>query len=222
MAFYRYGCGLTLALGLAAPAPAAPPPADAGIAALRAFVDHVATFTADFSQTQTDAQGKIIQQQSGQVWLERANDKGGQGRFRWAYEKPYAQLLVCDGKRIWVYDPDLEQVTVRSASQALAGSPAELLAQRAALTDAFIVTAGEATHGEQHVELTPKDPQSDFRSVALDLKDGAPVRMVFHDQLGNATEVAFTNVKTNVKIPDKQFKFTPPKGVAVVGADGRG
>ncbi len=224
MAFYKYGGALILALGLAVamPASAAPPAADTGAAALRTFVDHVATFTADFAQTQTDEKGQVIQQQSGQVWLERASGKGGQGRFRWAYEKPYAQLLVCDGRQIWVYDPDLEQVTVRSAAQALAGSPAQLLSQRATLTEAFNVASDGDADGEQHVKLTPKDTQSDFKSVSLVLKGGAPVQMVFRDQLGNTTTVDFTNVKTNVDIPARQFEFKPPQGVTVVGAGGGG
>ncbi|HEU0196349.1 MAG TPA: outer membrane lipoprotein chaperone LolA [Nevskiaceae bacterium] len=197
---------------------AAAPDTAAATVALHHFLSGVSTLTADFTQTQTDGTGKVVQTQSGVVWLQRATSSSARGRFRWDYEKPYKQLIVCDGKKIWVYDPDLQQVTVRSAKQALAGSPSALLAQHATLTDAFRITGTHEDQGQQVVQLVPLNRQSDFKSVTLALAAGVPVRMVFRDQLGDATAIRFTDVKTNLKLAASRFEFTPPKGVAVVGA----
>src|ERR1044071_8218984 len=94
---------------------------------LKRFVDGAQTVTARFEQVQRDEDGKTVQTSSGRMWLARpASAARGTGKFRWSYEKPYEQLMVCDGDRIWMYDPDLAQVTVRPAQEALSGTPAEL------------------------------------------------------------------------------------------------
>ncbi|MDN5875002.1 MAG: outer membrane lipoprotein chaperone LolA [Sinobacteraceae bacterium] len=214
-----------LSAGSVAVAAPSPTPAPASTAtpsanpapALQHFINHVSTFSADFEQTQMDGNGRIIKQQSGQVWLQRAGSAQDNGRFRWAYEKPYKQLIVCDGRRIWVYDPDLQQVTVRPAEQVLAGSPAALLAQRTTLSDAFVVAGATMSKGERVVRLEPRDKQSDFKTVVLSLKKGVPTRMLFRDQLGDTTEVRFSHIHTNRKIAAERFQFKPPKGVTVVG-----
>jgi outer membrane lipoprotein carrier protein len=100
-------------------------------AALQRFLDGVQTLQAEFTQTQSDEQGQVTQTSGGRMWLARG-ERGAQGRFRWDYQTPYAQQIVCDGERIWLYDPDLAQVTVRPAREALSGTPAAaLLAQGA-------------------------------------------------------------------------------------------
>ncbi|HEX7380756.1 MAG TPA: outer membrane lipoprotein chaperone LolA, partial [Nevskiaceae bacterium] len=220
--FAAVACVLLASLTLATAASAAPAASgnDVGGEALRHFMAQVQTFTADFTQTQSDETGRITRKQSGQVWLQRATPGAENGRFRWAYEKPYKQLIVFDGTRVWVYDPDLQQVTVRPAGKAFAGSPAALLAARTTLTDAFDVLSSTGMNGQEHVELVPKDSQSDFKSVSLLFAGDVPVRMVFRDHLGDVTDVQFTDVKTNVHIAPGQFSFDPPKGVTVVGADG--
>jgi outer membrane lipoprotein carrier protein len=201
------------------------PVAHAGSAqdALKRFADGVKTFEAHFEQVQTDDHDRITGSSSGQFLLSRPGASANAdktGKFRWAYEKPYEQLTVCDGDKLWSYDPDLEQVTVRSAHQALAGTPAALLSQKTAFSDAFNVQDAGA-EGELHiVKLTPKSKDSDFKSIELALnKDGAPVRMRFADQIGGHSEVTFSAIRTNGPIDAAQFRFTPPKGTEVVDAD---
>lgn len=198
-------------LGLAAvlPAQAADPQAT-----LRKFVDGVQTLTADFSQVQTDEGGKVTGSSSGKLALSRP------GKFRWTYEKPYSQLMICDGKRIWLYDPDLAQVTVRSAEQALNGTPAALLSQKALLSDAYTLQDGGTENGASIVRLLPKSSEGDFKSIELWLANGVPQRMRFHDQLGGRTDIRFTAIKANTKLDAAQFNFTPPKGVEVVDGGG--
>ena len=177
---------------------------------LRQFVENVKTLSGRFVQTQTDEHGEIVSSGAGAVSISRP------GRFRWAYEQPYEQLMVCDGQKIWAYDPDLAQVTVRPAGEALAGTPAELLAQNAKLADNFTIKDLGEKNGLRVVSLEPKSDQSDFKSIELWLRAGVPQRLKFSDPLGGITEVELRDLKVNTAIDNAQFKFTPPKGVEVV------
>lgn len=187
--------------------------------ALKQFVEGVQTLSASFEQVQRDEQGAAIQTTSGHMWLERpAAGVRGSGRFRWSYEKPYQQLMVCDGAKIWLYDPDLAQVTVRPAAQALAGTPAQLLSRRAALGDEFTVEDAGARGAVHVVRLKPKSADGDFKAIELSLQGSAPTRMVFFDQLGGTSDVRFGEVRINGALDPKLFRFTPPKGAEVVEA----
>ena len=195
--------------------------ADSAQDALKRFTDGVQTFDAHFDQVQTTDKGQVTGRSSGHFWLARPTAANSPGKFRWAYEKPYVQATVCDGAKLWAYDPDLNQVTVRDAKSALAGTPAELLSQKAALNTAFTVKDAGMEGDTRLVTLVPKSKDSDFKSIELALnKDGAPVRMKFADQIGGNSQVTFTEVHTNAKIDPAQFQFTPPKGAEVVNDGG--
>lgn len=200
-----------------------PARADSAQDTVKRFLDGVQTFQAHFEQTQTDERGQVTNRSSGQFWLARpaaTAAKNTVGRFRWAYEKPYEQLSVCDGAKLWAYDPDLNQVTVRAAQAALAGTPAALLSQRTALTEAFVVQDAGGDAESRSVRLLPKAKDSDFKSIELAIdKAGAPLRMRFADQIGGNSEVRFSAILTNRSIDDAQFRFVPPKGVEVVDGD---
>lgn len=180
---------------------------------LRLFVENVRTLNGRFVQTQTDEHGELVSSGAGMVAIARP------GRFRWSYAQPYEQLMVCDGETIWAYDPDLKQVTKRPAGETLAGTPAELLAQQARLSDNFTTKDLGEKDGLRVVSLEPKNDQSDFKSIELWLKSGVPQRLRFSDPLGGNTVVELRDVKVNAPIADTQFKFTPPKGVEVVEGD---
>jgi outer membrane lipoprotein carrier protein len=180
--------------------------------ALQQFVDTVQTLSAGFEQVQKDENGRVLQASSGRLWLSRP------GRFRWSYEKPYAQLMVCDGKQLWQYDPDLQQAMVRPAGDTLQGTPAQLLTDRAALAQHFTVEGAGTEEGAQRLRLVPKAADSDFKSIELWLKDGVPVRMRFHDPLGGSSEVRFDGIRTNTRLDDGLFSFAPPKGTEVITA----
>jgi len=178
---------------------------------LKRFVDGVQTLQADFTQVQVDDRGKQISMTTGHMWLSRP------GKFRWAYQTPYQQLMVCDGKKIWFYDTDLSQVTVRPVDATLRGTPADLLSQKATLSDGFNLEDGGMDGGNRLIRLKPKSQDSDFKSIELWLASGgAPTRMKFLDQLGGNTDVSFSKIVTNQKIGDEQFRFTAPKGVEVI------
>lgn len=180
-------------------------------AALSRFLDGVQTFEAGFTQVQTDEKGRAEAPSVGQMALARP------GRFRWEYQAPNTQLIVTDGSTLWLYDEDLKQVTVRPAAEALAGTPAALLSQKKTLTEAFTLSDDGSSGEIRKLKLTPKAAESDFKDVSLWLnKTGAPVRMVFRDQLGGNTDISFSTVKTNGKLSAGQFSFSPPKGVEVI------
>lgn len=195
-------------------APAFAGPADD---ALKRFVDDVRTLSAHFEQTQYDEHGAVLSTRSGTFELQRP------GHFRWSYDKPYEQLMVCDGDKIWNYEPDLTQVTVRPADVVLQGTPASLLAQKGELGDAFSIESGGQQDGADLVKLTPKNDKeqtSDFELIELWIgRNGVPSRMKFHDALGGSTDVRFSAVKTGVTFDAARFRFTPPKGTEVVGDD---
>lgn len=195
--------------------------ADSAQDALKRFTDGVQTFDAHFEQVQTTDKGQVTARSSGHFWLARPGAGSGTGKFRWAYEKPYEQATICDGAKLWAYDPDLNQVTVRDARSALAGTPAELLSQKAALNTAFTVKDAGNEGDTRLVTLVPKSKDSDFKTIELALdKDGAPLRMRFADQIGGHSEVSFTEVHTNARIDPAQFQFTPPKGAEIVNDGG--
>lgn len=194
-----------LAPGLVAAAPAPDP--------LRQFVEKVDTFAATFEQVQRNEHGEVLQQSSGRLWLARP------GRFRWSYEKPYQQLVVCDGKTLWHYDPDLAQVTVRPAGATLQGTPAQLLTDRGALERHFSVERLGADAGGERLRLLPKAKDAEFRAVELWLKEGAPQRMRFEDPLGGVSEVTFGAIRVNAPVDAAQFTFVIPKGTEVISAE---
>ena len=181
-----------------------------GEAALKRFLEGVQSLQANFSQVQSDERGKLLQSSTGRMWLARP------GRFRWNYARPYVQEIVCDGSRVWLYDPDLAQVTVRPAEEALKGTPAALLSQRAALVDAFKIEDAGSDGRLKKLVLKPRSADSDFKQIELWLDGDLPMRMKFLDPLGGSTEVSFSDLSSNRKLDAALFRFTPPKGVEVV------
>ncbi len=200
-----------LSLGWSSYLVAAPEKHEAS-AALQKFVSEVNTLSGRFVQTQTDEHGEVLSSGEGKVAIARP------GRFRWTYVRPYEQLMVCDGKKIWAYDSDLAQVTVRPAGEALVGTPAELLSNNAQLGANFKVKNMGRQNGLEGVLLEPRAPQSDFKSIELWLDDGVPRRLRFSDPLGGVTEVQLLDMVVNQKIPDAHFDFQVPKGTEVIEA----
>ena len=178
-------------------------------AASARFLSEVKTFSAVFEQVQTDEAVVLLSEQGGQLWLARP------GRFRWSFETPYPQLMLSDGENIWLYDPDLEQATVRPARAALSGTPAELLTQNQGVLDQFRLEVLPTEGGASGLRLIPRD-EGDFQSVDLWLRQGVPQKLRFRDQLGGETTVRFSEIKVNPHTDAEQFKFDPPQGTEVI------
>jgi len=139
------------------------------------------------------------------------------GRFRWAYEKPYEQLIVGDGERLWIYDKDLNQVTVRKLDVALGSTPAALLAGDAALERNFDLEDAGRRGNLDYVSAKPRSPDTGFASVRIGLADNLPRTMELADTFGNVTTLSFERFERNVALDPSRFQFVPPKGADVVG-----
>lgn len=188
-----------------------PQPATADVhQQLHAFLSDVGALSARFEQLQLDEDGAELGSSSGRLWIQRPD------RFRWAYSQPYEQLILSDGESIWLYDPDLEQVTRRSAGAALDGTPAALLSQSADALAGFDQHELGGQDGLQGLRLTPTSQESDFRAIELWFSGRIPVRLVFHDQLGGITRILLRDIQVNPRISPAQFQFTVPPGVEVV------
>lgn len=178
---------------------------------LRAFVRDTQTARASFTQTVTDKNGRLVQQASGEFAIARP------GKFRWSVAKPYQQLLVGDGERVWIYDPDLNQVVKRRNDQALGSTPAALLAGKDDVERAFEWRDLPAQDGLDWLGATPKDKESAFSDIRLGFNASGLAALEIFDNFGQRTHIVLTGLERNPRLPADLFKFTPPKGADVVG-----
>lgn len=185
---------------------------DQGYAKLERFTQGLKSLQADFTQTVQDNRGQIVETSSGALVIQRPD------KFRWDYRKPHEQVIVSDGERLWLYDPELEQVTVRRLEQSLVGTPAGLLAGSEDLRKSFEVERVEELRGWTFIDLAPKRADTDFKKVRLGLRDGELGSMALTDKLGQTTALEFSAFKRNPALPAARFRFTPPSGVDVIGA----
>jgi len=139
------------------------------------------------------------------------------GKFRWVYEKPYEQLIVGDGEKLWVYDRDLNQVIVRKLDVALGSTPAALLAGDSALDKNFDLTDAGRSNGLDYVDAKPRSPDTGFARVRIGLSDNLPRAMELTDTFGNVTILTFSRFERNPQLDSDEFRFIPPQGADVIG-----
>ncbi len=183
-----------------------------GIDELHAFLDGAKNGRASFRQVVTGKAGRGEQVSTGTFAFARP------GRFRWAYEKPWEQLVVGDGAKVWVYDKDLNQVIVRDLDAALGATPAALLAGDNALERAFTLVDGGSADGLAWIEATPKSADASFTKVRIGFRDQLPRAMELVDAFGQTTRLAFDRFERNVALPPGEFRFVPPPGADVLSA----
>ncbi|MDP2108271.1 MAG: outer membrane lipoprotein chaperone LolA, partial [Rhodocyclaceae bacterium] len=163
-----------------------------------------------FAQSVATQSGRKPQNSTGQFVFARP------GKLRWAYEKPYALLLVADGEKLWSYDADLNQVTISKMDKALGASPAALLTGES-LDKHFVLTEAGAADGLEIVDATPKASDGTFARVRIGLRDNLPRLMEVRDNFGQTTMLLFTEFQPNPRLAKDAFRFVPPKGADVVG-----
>lgn len=178
---------------------------------LHDFLKSTRTLKADFSQMIIGKNGRKPQESSGTVAIARP------GKLRWEILKPYPQLVVGDGEKVWIHDPDLQQVTVRKVGQAIGGSPAALLSGSNELEKNFTLKEAGEAEGMAWVEATPKAGDSGFEAVRLGFAGNDLKAMELQDSFGQTTLIRFTRIERNPALPAGTFKFTPPAGADVVG-----
>jgi len=197
-----------LALVLSAAATAAPQ------TPLDGYLDGLRTLRTEFSQTVIDGKGQRVQTAAGKLVIVRP------GRFRWELTPDGGaspQLMIADGKNLWFYDRDLEQVSVKPAAAALTATPAGLLSGDGDLRQWFNVSSAGKREGLDWVKVVPKQGDADFREAQLAFDKTDLRRMVLKDKLGQTVRLDFLKSERNPSVADSEVKFSPPEGADVIG-----
>ena len=203
-----------LAAGLAMlsiAASAATPGAESGRQRVEKFLSGLEGLQAQFEQVLADRSGQIVDEARGTLAIKRPD------RFRWDYRDPYEQVIVSDGSRVWLYDRDLEQVTVRKLDDTLSATPAMLLSGVGKLEENFTVKDVRRDGAVEWVQMEPKRNDTDFTWVRLGFEGPALRYMHLGDKLGQTTRLEFSNVERNPPLDPARFTFTVPPGADVIG-----
>jgi len=175
------------------------------------FFTKVSSMKGNFTQRAYNKRGKVTQNSSGLIYLSRP------GKFRWIYKTPDPQEIIGDGRNVWVWDKELDQVTVKPTQQAVSTTPIAILTRKDPPGARFHIKALPKKGGVDWFQLLPKQRSRDFKRIDLGLDSQGKLRnMVMYDQLGQRTEITM-NTQNNVPISGKTFYFQPPKGVDVIG-----
>ena len=182
-----------------------------GRAMLDKFLTETNTMSASFKQILMSNEGKLLQESEGLFYLQRP------GKFRWNYTSPYPQEIVSDGDHVWIYDVDLEQVTVQKQASTLNNTPMALLESRENLESAFTIIERGEDAGMQRIELVNRESDSDFSRILLGLDEQGLRYLQLLDQFEQTTHIRFMDLKSNPELDASIFEFTPPAGVDVFG-----
>ena len=182
----------------------------AGVEELKSYLQQTTTARARFAQMVLDKNLKKLQEATGTMQFSRP------GKFRWEYDKPYEQTIVGDGARLWIYDKDLNQVTVRKLDRALGSSPAALLAGSNEIEKSYTLSAAGLQDGLEWIEAVPKNRDTPFEKIRLGFNKSALEAMELRDQFGQVTVIKFSAIERNAKLAAEAFRFTPPKGADVI------
>lgn len=177
---------------------------------LRSFLTQTKTARGEFTQRVTSRAGATAQNASGRFVFQRP------GKFRWVYDKPYEQIIVADGDKLFLYDKDLNQVTVKRLSGAIPASPASILFGSDDFEKDFDVADAGSRDGLEWVEARPRAKDSPFERIEIGFRDGLPAAMRLTDSFGQVSLLRFAKVERNPKVDAGQFRFTPPPGADVL------
>lgn len=190
----------------------APPPAFASsLERFSEFISGTTTARGEFEQQIFDANRKLIQESRGVLAFSRP------GKFRWSYSKPYPQLIVGDGSKVWIYDEDLKQVTVKKLGQALGSTPAALLAGNNEAMRSFVLADKGTKDGLEWLEALPRDKDGNFERIRMGFSASGLQTMELVDSFGQTTLLRFKSLERNPRLDPSLFRFSPPKGADVIG-----
>jgi outer membrane lipoprotein carrier protein len=180
------------------------------------YFEGLHTLRASFTQSVKDARGKDVDKSTGTLVVSRP------GKFRWEVQPKVGsgesgQLLVADGKNVWFFDRDLEQVTVKPIDTALSSTPAMLLSGATDVRTSFKVTPAGSRDGLDWVLVEPKQSEADFRRALFGFAKGNLQRMIIDDRLGQTATIDFDKVERNARVAPSEVSFTPPPGTDVIG-----
>ncbi|MBS4051336.1 MAG: outer membrane lipoprotein chaperone LolA [Methylomonas sp.] len=182
---------------------------EAPIHQLKAFLKASASLSAEFKQVSYNKAGQAAQASFGEFYLSRP------GKFRWNYQKPFTQEIVSNAGKVWFYDADLEQVTVKQLDDSLGSTPALLLTGQVDIDEKFVLEEQGSDDDLNWIKLSPKNEESGFKYILIGLNNGQLGGMELSDNFGQLTRIYFSNIKLNPALQDSLFNFKPPKGVDV-------
>ena len=181
---------------------------------LKAALKNMDNISAEFKQTLRDEDKKIVQQSRGTLKLQRP------GKFAWIYTDPFEQRIVADGSELWIYDVELEQVTVKPMDAGLSNAPIMILMKQSDVSREFTINEVGQRKYLYWIELQPNASDLEYTTIYIGLEDGSVRAMELQDQFGQSTQIVFENLRVGVVHDPATFKFVPPPGVDVYGVGG--
>jgi len=183
---------------------------DPGLTRLRTYLTDLNSLRAKFRQEVINGDLELVEEASGRVALKKP------GRFRWDYQLPFERVIVADGARVWLYEADLQQVTVRRLDAGLGETPAALLTGDADVLDHFEYLGSSTDNGIEWIQLKPNSAESDFEMISLGFDGDDLVEIALADRLGQRTRLYLTEIERLETLPDELFRFAIPDGVDVI------
>ncbi len=181
---------------------------------LKTALKNMDNLSAEFKQTLLDEDKNIVQQSRGTLALQRP------GKFAWIYTEPFEQRIIADGSELWIYDVELDQVTVKPIDEGISNAPIMILMKDADVTQQFNVSEVGQRKYLYWVELEPRASDLEYSRIFIGLKDDSVRAMELQDQFGQSTQIVFDNLRVGVVHNPATFKFVPPDGVDVYGVGG--
>jgi outer membrane lipoprotein carrier protein len=181
---------------------------------LKAALKNMDNLSAEFKQTLLDEDKNVVQQSRGTLALQRP------GKFSWIYTEPFEQRIIADGSELWVYDVELDQVTVKPMDESISNAPIMILMKESDVTQQFNVIEVGQRKFLFWIELEPKAKDLEYQRIFIGLEDGNVRAMELQDQFGQSTQIVFDNLRFGVVHNPATFKFVPPDGVDVYGVGG--
>jgi outer membrane lipoprotein carrier protein len=188
-----------------------PAVSDQGLARLRDYLDNFQSLRAVFRQEVINRDMELVEQASGTVILQKP------GRFAWNYEQPYERVIVADGEQVWLYEADLEQVTVRRLDAGLGETPASLLTGTADVLEHFEYVETSIVDGLEWIQIKPRSAESDFASIILAFDGDTLVQIALLDRLDQRTRLYLSEIEMPAVVGAEEFVFVVPDGVDVIG-----
>ena len=184
--------------------------ADSNEPRLQRYLENYKSLTGQFTQMISSEKSQHIQSSAGEFWIQKPN------RFRWHYSTPYVQKIISNGEKLWIYDEDLEQVTIKEASQSIESSPLAVIVGATSLDTAFDVTpVVDSLDDLQWLRLIPNAESNSFEFIEVGFKNGLLSKMRLKDNFGQTTHLTFTDVMVDSSIDTNRFEFAVPEGADV-------
>ncbi|MDP2324764.1 MAG: outer membrane lipoprotein chaperone LolA [Gammaproteobacteria bacterium] len=183
---------------------------DTGEARLHSYLANVHAMQGEFRQQVIDSRGQVLEDASGLVAMQRP------GRFRWDYQTPFERVIAADGARVWLYEADLDQVTIRKLSSGIGDTPAALLTGKESVLERFDVAKSWTEGGLSLVRLIPRSAEADFAGVTLGFHGAELRQLLLDDRLGQQTRIDLSAIRTNPTLSPDLFRFQPPPGADVI------